>query len=197
MGLRPCHFRLGSGAVSPSGSAPRPLPSVPSRREPTLSADRTGAMICARTQMTKPRILAFGIVILSCLHCSALSESDMTIVDESDIGQSQYYTTALLRSHGDQSPRHAKESISLGLPAGSWKHEPTLVEDEEMKDDESPGHARESISPGDAESRPVWMITTIKNPEKDLAIATEVASQHIGHLWTRNAHVRGCLYVRP
>ena len=119
--LRRClrhYFRLGSGAVSPSGSAPQPLPSVPSRREPALSANSIGATICARTQMTKPRILAFGLVILSCLHCSALSESDITIVDESDIGQSQYYTTARLRGHGDQSPGHAKESISPG-PAGN------------------------------------------------------------------------------
>ena len=119
--MRSClrhYFRLGSGAVSPSGAAPRPLPSTPSRREPTLSADSIGATICARTQMTKPRSLAFGLVILSCLHCLALSESDITIVDESDIGQSQYYTTARLRSHGDQSPGHARESISPG-PEGN------------------------------------------------------------------------------
>ena len=126
--LRHPSFRLGSGAVRPSnGAAPRPLPSVPSRREPTLSADCTGAMICARTQTTKPRILAFGLVILSCLHCSALSESDITIVDESDIGQSQYYTTARLRSHGNQSLGHAPESISPGPEGDLMQTRDSLV----------------------------------------------------------------------
>ena len=104
--LRHPSFRLGSGAVRPSGDAPRPWSPAQSGHEDPLLVDSAsiGATICARTQMTKPRILAFGLVILLCLLCSALYESDITIVDESDIEQSQLYSTAQLCSHGDQSP---------------------------------------------------------------------------------------------
>ena len=102
--LRHDHFRLGSGAVRPSGAAPRPRPPVQSRHEVALPADSTSATTCARTQMTKPLYIALSLVTLLCLPCLAFSESDMTIVDESDIGQSQSYSTARLQCHGDQRP---------------------------------------------------------------------------------------------
>ena len=112
----PPRFRLGSGTGRPSGTAPRPMSCMPNT--PTklrLDAHRSANTVAVCTQMMKPRCIQLGINILACLACLAFSESDMTIADESDIGQSQSYTTARLRSYDNQSPgNHARGCISPG-----------------------------------------------------------------------------------
>ena len=112
----PPSFLLGSGARRPSGTAPRPMSRKLNTQTMKPRCTLLGLIVLACMQMTKPRCIQLGIIILAYMPCLALSESDMKIVDECDIGHGQSYTIAHLRSYDNRSLGIARGSTSPGTP---------------------------------------------------------------------------------